>query len=144
MQSVSSVCPRYTAQHVRRHLLLPSKAQGRRRLQTDVRIAGSGYLSAFPTEHFDRLQNLDPDWAPFYVLRAHPVLKSQDAQLAARPCVQWGMLCTSKSQIHKIMAGLLDQYRLAGHDQAYSIALGMADWVVGRVDVSTSHYLLPL
>ena len=35
------------------------------------------------------------------------------------------------------MAGLLDQYRLAGDDQAYSIVLGMADWVVGRVDVST-------
>ena len=30
---------------------------------------GGGYLSAFPTEHFDRLQNLQPVWAPFYVVR---------------------------------------------------------------------------
>ncbi len=31
---------------------------------------GTGYLSAFPTEHFDRLQNLQPVWAPFYVVCA--------------------------------------------------------------------------
>ncbi len=29
---------------------------------------GGGYLSAFPTEHFDRLQNLQPVWAPYYVV----------------------------------------------------------------------------
>lgn len=29
---------------------------------------GTGYLSAFPTEHFDRLQSLQPVWAPFYVI----------------------------------------------------------------------------
>lgn len=29
---------------------------------------GGGYLSAFPTEHFDRLQNLQPVWAPYYVI----------------------------------------------------------------------------
>ncbi|KAA6427609.1 MAG: hypothetical protein FRX49_02272 [Trebouxia sp. A1-2] len=29
---------------------------------------GDGYLSAFPTEHFDRLQNLQPVWAPYYVI----------------------------------------------------------------------------
>ena len=32
-------------------------------------LAG-GYLSAFPTEHFDRLQNLQPVWAPYYVVSA--------------------------------------------------------------------------
>jgi len=31
---------------------------------------GCGYLSAFPTEHFDRLQNLQPVWAPYYVVSA--------------------------------------------------------------------------
>ena len=30
---------------------------------------GDGYLSAFPTEHFERLQNLQQVWAPFYVVR---------------------------------------------------------------------------
>ena len=29
-----------------------------------------GYLSAFPFEHFRRLQSLEPVWAPFYVVRA--------------------------------------------------------------------------
>ena len=29
---------------------------------------GGGYLSAFPIEHFDRLRNLQPVWAPFYVV----------------------------------------------------------------------------
>ena len=30
---------------------------------------GGGYLSAFPLEHFERLQALRPVWAPFYVVR---------------------------------------------------------------------------
>ena len=29
---------------------------------------GGGYLSAFPTEHFDRLEDLQPVWAPYYVV----------------------------------------------------------------------------
>ena len=31
---------------------------------------GDGYLSAFPKEHFTRLQSLQPVWAPFYVVRS--------------------------------------------------------------------------
>ena len=27
-----------------------------------------GYLSAFPSEHFDRLQSLEGVWAPYYVV----------------------------------------------------------------------------
>lgn len=30
---------------------------------------GNGYLSAFPQEHFDRLESLKPVWAPYYVVR---------------------------------------------------------------------------
>ncbi len=29
---------------------------------------GSGYLSAFPTSHFDRVEALQPVWAPYYVV----------------------------------------------------------------------------
>jgi hypothetical protein len=70
---------------------------------------GGGYLSAFPTELFDRLDSLsgrprDPDpntpqlpWAPFYT-------------------------------IHKIMAGLFDMYTLAGNQDARKVVEGMADW----------------
>ncbi len=38
-------------------------------------------------------------------------------------------------QIHKLMAGLLDQYLLADNDLALSIVLDMADYFVTRVDV---------
>jgi DUF1680 family protein len=70
---------------------------------------GGGYLSAFPTELFDRLDNLsgkprstDPNapglpWAPFYT-------------------------------VHKIMAGLYDMYRLGDNKQALQVVEGMAGW----------------
>ncbi len=29
---------------------------------------GTGYLSAFPVSHFERLRSLQPVWAPFYVV----------------------------------------------------------------------------
>lgn len=32
---------------------------------------GGEYLSAFPTEHFDRLRSLQAVWAPFYVVSSH-------------------------------------------------------------------------
>jgi DUF1680 family protein len=59
---------------------------------------GSGYLSAFPTELFDRLKAGQRVWAPFYTY-------------------------------HKIMAGLLDSYTLAGNTQALEMVKGMASWV---------------
>lgn len=60
------------------------------------RLSG-GYLSAFPTEWFDRLDARKPVWAPFYTF-------------------------------HKIMAGMIDQYQLAGNKQALEVAQGMAEW----------------
>jgi DUF1680 family protein len=59
---------------------------------------GDGYLSAFPTALFDRLDSgRNLPWAPFYT-------------------------------IHKIMAGLFDMYQLAGNRQALDVAQGMAGW----------------
>jgi hypothetical protein len=59
---------------------------------------GGGYLSAFPTELFDRLDSLSQlPWAPFYT-------------------------------IHKIMAGLFDMYTLAGNQDARRVVEGMAGW----------------
>ena len=58
---------------------------------------GSGYLSAFPTEFWERLEARKRVWAPFYT-------------------------------IHKIMAGMLDMYRLAGNKQALQVLEGMAEW----------------
>ncbi|RVX12921.1 hypothetical protein CK203_010035 [Vitis vinifera] len=56
---------------------------------------GTGYLSAFPSELFDRFEAIKPVWAPYYT-------------------------------IHKILAGLLDQYTFAGNSQA----LKMMTWMV--------------
>lgn len=59
---------------------------------------GSGYVSAFPANLFERLAEGKQVWAPFYTY-------------------------------HKIMAGLLDMYVLAGNTDALQIAEGMARWV---------------
>jgi hypothetical protein len=67
-------------------------------LATCQKKIGSGYLSAFPTNLFDRLAEGKQVWAPFYTY-------------------------------HKIMAGLLDMYVLAGNTDALQIAEGMARWV---------------
>ena len=64
---------------------------------------GGGYLSAFPTELFDRLDRVagteqpGMPWAPFYT-------------------------------VHKIMAGLIDMHQHAGSKQALEVVEGMADW----------------
>ncbi|XP_010527664.1 PREDICTED: uncharacterized protein LOC104804973 [Tarenaya hassleriana] len=63
---------------------------------------GTGYLSAFPTEFFDRFEAVQPVWAPYYT-------------------------------IHKILAGLVDQYKLAGSSQALKMATWMADYFYDRV-----------
>lgn len=38
--------------------------------------------------------------------------------------------------LHKLMAGLLDQYQLAGNEMAFEMVKKMADWVVLRVDAT--------
>jgi DUF1680 family protein len=61
---------------------------------------GGGYLSAFPTTFWDRLEKMERQnipWAPFYT-------------------------------IHKIMAGMLDMYQIAGNKQALQVLEGMAGW----------------
>ncbi|RWW65547.1 hypothetical protein BHE74_00027150 [Ensete ventricosum] len=64
---------------------------------------GTGYLSAFPPEFFDRFEAIQSVWAPYYT-------------------------------IHKqIMAGLLDQYVLAGNVKALQMVVGMADYFGNRV-----------
>lgn len=63
---------------------------------------GTGYLSAFPSEFFDRFENIQPVWAPYYT-------------------------------IHKIMAGLLDQYTFARNTKAFTMAVDMANYFNERV-----------
>jgi hypothetical protein len=75
----------------------------------DVLVAGladcqaklnqGGYLSAYPTEFYDRLQKGDTYvWAPFYTM-------------------------------HKMLAGLYDMHTLAGNQQALTVLTGMCGWV---------------
>ncbi|KAF9599209.1 hypothetical protein IFM89_036254 [Coptis chinensis] len=70
---------------------------------------GSGYLSAFPSELFDRFEAIQPVWAPYYT-------------------------------IHKIMAGLVDQYLFAGNSQALKMVVWMADYFGKRVQNVISKY----
>ncbi|KAG0579015.1 hypothetical protein KC19_4G066200 [Ceratodon purpureus] len=63
---------------------------------------GTGYLSAFPSEFFDRFEAIDYVWAPYYT-------------------------------IHKIMAGLLDQYLLAESKDALDMVVEMANYFHKRV-----------
>ena len=62
-------------------------------------LGPEGYLSAYPTEFYDRLRERKARvWAPFYTY-------------------------------HKILAGHLDMYTLCGNQQALAIAENMAGWV---------------
>jgi uncharacterized protein len=64
---------------------------------------GTGYLSAFPESHIDRVVALKPVWAPWYTL-------------------------------HKIYAGLIDEYVYTGNQQALEVAQKMAAWAKCRID----------
>ncbi|KAJ8560877.1 hypothetical protein K7X08_027067 [Anisodus acutangulus] len=72
---------------------------------------GSGYLSAFPSELFDRFEAIKPVWAPYYT-------------------------------IHKILAGLLDQYIVAGNDQALKMTTWMAEYFYNRVQNVITKYTI--
>ncbi|KAJ9540463.1 hypothetical protein OSB04_026969 [Centaurea solstitialis] len=71
----------------------------------------NGYLSAFPSEFFDRFEALQRVWAPYYT-------------------------------IHKIMAGLVDQYVLAGNSQALKMVTQMADYFSKRVQNVIARYTI--
>jgi len=77
---------------------------------------GGGYLSAFPTELFDRLDALSgkPRLLDPATGRPDP----------GAPSLPWAPFYT----IHKIMAGLFDMHQLGGNQQALEVVQNMADW----------------
>jgi DUF1680 family protein len=77
---------------------------------------GGGYLSAFPTELFDRLDALSGKPRP-----VDPATGRPDPNV---PWLPWAPFYT----IHKIMAGLLDMHQLAGSREALQVVENMADW----------------
>ncbi|KAG2440382.1 hypothetical protein HXX76_004487 [Chlamydomonas incerta] len=68
---------------------------------------GTGYLSAFPTSWFDRVESLQAVWAPYYT-------------------------------IHKIIAGLVDAYEMAGQEAALPMAVRMVDYHWNRTQAVIS------
>lgn len=72
---------------------------------------GTGYLSAFPTEFFDRFEAIKSVWAPYYT-------------------------------IHKIMAGLVDQYTFGGNFQALKMVNWMAEYFGNRVKNVIQKYTI--
>ncbi|RZC83104.1 hypothetical protein C5167_045893 [Papaver somniferum] len=70
---------------------------------------GTGYLSAFPSELFDRFESIKPVWAPYYT-------------------------------IHKILAGLLDQYTLANNNEALRMMIWMVEYFSNRVQNVIAKY----
>ena len=74
---------------------------------------GGGYLSAFPMSLFERLDR---------VSGRPPAPRDPNADISET--LPWAPFYT----IHKIMAGLLDMYTLAGNKDALQVVSGMADW----------------
>ncbi|MEO8300214.1 MAG: glycoside hydrolase family 127 protein [Rhizomicrobium sp.] len=69
--------------------------------ECQAKLNQDGYLSAYPTEFYDRLQKGETYvWAPFYTM-------------------------------HKMLAGLYDMHILAGNRQALNVLTGMCGWVDG-------------
>jgi DUF1680 family protein len=77
---------------------------------------GGGYLSAFPTSLFERLDRLAGMQMPPRGRGAPPPPVEQT--------LPWAPFYT----IHKIMAGMFDMYQYAGNRQALEVVTGMADW----------------
>jgi uncharacterized protein len=73
---------------------------------------GGGYLSAFPMELFDRLDALSGKPRP------------EGPPQPGAPTLPWAPFYT----IHKIFAGMLDMYTLAGNTQALDVAKGIGNW----------------
>lgn len=78
-------------------------------------------------------------------------LQKPNGYLSAQPEAQFDVLETGKSRgidyyvMHKVLAGLLDMYELAGNRQAFDIARRLGDWVdarTARLDHATMQVVL--
>jgi DUF1680 family protein len=84
-----------------------------------AKLGQDGYLSAFPTELFDRLDSLSGKPRPVDPATGRPAPPQP-----GEPTLPWAPFYT----IHKIHAGLIDMYQLAGNKQALAVAEGIANW----------------
>jgi DUF1680 family protein len=79
-------------------------------IRTDYWNWGVGFISAYPPDQF-------------IMLEKGATYGSRDTQI-------WAPYYT----LHKILAGLLDSYEVAGHKKALEIARGMGAWVFARLN----------
>ena len=84
-----------------------------------AKLDQNGYLSAFPTELFDRLDALSGKPRPIDPETGRPRRPEP-----GEPTLPWAPFYT----IHKILAGMIDMYQYAGNQQALQVAEGMANW----------------
>jgi len=78
-------------------------------IRTDYENWGAGFISAYPPDQF-------------IMLEKGATYGTQDSQI-------WAPYYT----LHKILAGLLDSYEVAGNSKALDIARGMGGWVYARL-----------
>ncbi|EAZ01654.1 hypothetical protein OsI_23690 [Oryza sativa Indica Group] len=99
--------------------------------------AGTGYLSAFPAEFFDRFEAIRPVWAPYYTIH-----KARNAtQSICISTMAMNLICSCKC-LNEIMQGLLDQHTVAGNGRALGMVVAMADYFAGRVRSVIQRYTI--
>jgi DUF1680 family protein len=95
---------------------------------------GDGYLSAFPKEHFDRLEALQPVWAPFYVI--HKIMQGllDQHQLAAQPQA-FGILSSMAKFFCRWSARVVGQYGLDHWHQVLETEFGGMNDVLYKLSI---------
>ncbi|KAG6403130.1 hypothetical protein SASPL_135347 [Salvia splendens] len=94
---------------------------------------GTGYLSAFPSELFDRFETLQEVWAPYYTI--HKVQASIQIFCNVAPDL-------ILSRFLQILAGLLDQYTMADSARALQLMKWMVDYFYNRVQQVIKKYTI--
>lgn len=102
-----------------------------------------GYLSAFPADHFDRLEtNTQPIWAPYYTIHKVGTTQCSVAAVSKRSYHSRIDRRTRPRQLHthhnitttlQILRGLYDIYTLVGDNRTIAIASNMLSYFAARI-----------
>lgn len=83
-----------------------------------------GFLFPYSIASFDRLYSLAPDGTPGL---------SSGGGNCAPVCVPFYVM-------HKVFAGMMDQYTMAGNADALQVAIGMGNWTYNSVEAMIAKY----
>lgn len=89
-------------------------------IRTDYWNWGKGFISAYPPDQFIMLES--------------------GAKYGGQKNQVWAPYYT----LHKILAGLVDVYKVTGNKKALEIAVGMSDWVHARLDQLPKETLISM